>query len=491
MTADSRSTLRQIPAVEALLRHAGLDSVRARLGGAHLTRLVREVLETARQEVLSGGAPDLGAEALAGRVACAAEAMLRAGLTRVVNASGVILHTNLGRAPLSARALDAVRRAGEGYSDVEYDLVRGERGARMSHLERLITFLTGAEAALVVNNNAAAVLLALNSLAQGREVLVSRGELVEIGGSFRIPDVMEKSGARLREVGTTNKTHPKDYEKAIGGDSALLLKVHASNYRIEGFTAEVTLPQLARIGEAHGLPVMVDVGSGALLDVSPHGAAREPLVAECLAQGADLVTFSGDKLLGGPQAGLVVGRADLIRKLRANPLARAVRIDKLTLAALAATLVDYLDPETAWRAVPTLRMIAEDPAALELRAGALRARMDAALNKDAALNPGTAGACRVEVAPAETAVGGGALPLEGLKTWVVAVALTDREKAGGSPADVSPDAMERALRAGDPPVVARIQADKLLFDLRTLTPEEAEELPELVARALRRARGNE
>ena len=484
MTADPRATLRQIPAVEALLRHAGLDGVRGRLGGAHLTRLVREVLEVVRQEILAGGGPDLSPEALAARAAVRAESMLRAGPTRVINASGVILHTNLGRAPLSTRALEAVQQVGAGYSDVEYDLARGERGSRMGHVERLLTFLTGAEAALVVNNNAAAVLLALNSLAQGRDVLVSRGELVEIGGSFRIPDVMEKSGARLKEVGTTNKTHVADYEKAIGGDTALLLKVHASNYRIEGFTAEVALGQLARIGEAHGLPVLVDVGSGALVDVASHGAAREPLVAECLAQGADLVTFSGDKLLGGPQAGLVVGRADLVRKLRANPLARAVRIDKLTLAALTATLVAYLEPASAWQELPALRMIATEPAALKARAEALRdglvARLAAAAPGEGTAGEGAAPRPRIEVAPAETAVGGGALPLEGLKTWVVALSM---------PAAVSPDALERALRAGDPPVIARIQAEKVQFDLRTLTPDEAEELPELVARALRRARG--
>lgn len=469
MTADSRSVLRLIPAVETVLRDPGLTPLAGRVSGPRLTELVRLSLARVRQDVLEGRVAEVSLESVVARIVKTGLELTEARLRRVINASGVILHTNLGRAPLSARALEAVRQAAADYSNVEYDLERGERGSRMSHVEGLLTFLTGAEAALAVNNNAAAVLLALNSLAQGRDVLVSRGELVEIGGSFRIPDVMERSGARLREIGTTNKTHPRDYEKSITAETALLLKVHASNYRIEGFTADVGLPALSRIGERHGVPVMVDLGSGALVDVSGRGISREPLVAECLAAGADLVTFSGDKLLGGPQAGIIVGRRDLVQKLKQNPLARAVRLDKLTLAALTATLVDYLDPEAAWDRIPTLRMIGADPAVLAERARELAAALAARLP-----------AMRVDVQEAETAVGGGALPLEGLRSWVVTV--TPADGAG-----VTTAGLERALRAGDPAVVARVQTDRLMFDLRTLTPEDAGVLPDVMAAAFARA----
>jgi L-seryl-tRNA(Ser) seleniumtransferase len=315
-----RDQLRAIPAVEILLRNPGLDPIRNSFSHMALVRLVRRVLADVRAEVLEGRLTEAPPEAeLTVRVVAEAGRLLAPGPLPMINATGVILHTNLGRAPLSLAALEAVAQAAAGYSNLEYDLVRGVRGSRQSHVEGLLAFLSGAEAALAVNNNAAAVLLALNSLADGKDVLVSRGELVEIGGSFRIPDIMKKSGARLVEVGTTNKTHRKDFEKAIGPDTALILKVHTSNYRIEGFTAEVPLAEMAEIGAAHGLPVMVDVGSGALVDVSTRGVEKEPLVSECLAQGADLVTFSGDKLLGGPQAGLVVGRSDLVRPIKRKP----------------------------------------------------------------------------------------------------------------------------------------------------------------------------
>lgn len=456
--------LRGIPPVEGLLRHPALDEARKVLGHTHLVRLIRQVLDDVRSEVLAGAEVDLTEPALARRVVAAAEALAGVGPVPVINATGVILHTNLGRAPLSPEALEAVDRAARGYSNLEYDLERGGRGSRTAHVERLLTFLSGAEAGLAVNNNAAAVLLALNSLADGREVLVSRGELVEIGGSFRIPDVMQKSGARLREVGTTNKTHREDYESAISPQTALLLKVHTSNYRIEGFTAEVGLSELARLGEAHGLPVMVDLGSGALLDVSAHGVPREPLVSECLARGADLVTFSGDKLLGGPQAGLVVGRRDLVRRLQENPLARALRIDKMSLAALAATLAAFLSPENAWSRIPALACLAADPAALKARADRLARGLAAA----------TGGRLEARIESAEAAVGGGALPLSGLATWVVAV----------NPAPLSVDALERLLRRANPPVIVRIRSDRVLFDLRTISATEEEMLPDIVARAL-------
>jgi L-seryl-tRNA(Ser) seleniumtransferase len=456
--------LRTLPAVEVLLRHPLLDSMRDRVGHVALVRLVRQVVAAAREALQEGrNDRDTSEAGLARAVADEAGRLLTVGPVPVVNATGVLLHTNLGRAPLSAAAVDAVTRAAAGYSNLEYDLAVGARGSRMTHVERLLAFLCRAEAAMVVNNNAAAVLLSLNALAEGREVLVSRGELVEIGGSFRIPDILAKSGARLVEVGTTNKTHRKDYERAIGPASALLLKVHTSNYRIEGFTAEVPLAELAELGQLRGLPVLVDLGSGALLDVSTAGVPAEPMVGDCLAEGADLVTFSGDKLLGGPQAGLIVGRRDLIRRLRENPLARALRPDKMTLAALAATLVEFLNPEAAWANIPALAMLGRTPDELEAAAARLAERLEQAL-------PGRLSA---RVLEAEAAVGGGALPLSGLVTRVVAVAVSG----------LSPDALEKRLRAGEPPVIVRIQNDRVLFDLRTLSADDAERLPGLVARA--------
>lgn len=465
MARSPHSALRSIPAVETVLHHPRLDALRPRFGHAALVRLIRRVLADIRAGMLESAAGGEITEAdVADRIVFEGERLLTVGPMPVLNATGVILHTNLGRAPLSAAALAAVQAVAAGYSNLEYDLERGARGSRMSHVEDLLAFLTGAEAAMAVNNNAAAVLLALNSLAEGREVLVSRGELVEIGGSFRIPEIMQKSGARLREVGTTNKTHARDFENAISDATGLLLKVHTSNYRIEGFTAEVPLAELAEIGERRGLPLVVDVGSGALLDVSPAGVAREPLVSECLEQGAALVTFSGDKLLGGPQAGLIVGRRDLIVRLRENPLARAVRLDKMSLAALAATLAGFARPEEAWRTNPVLGMMGRTATDLEAAARSLAT----------AIRQVAGDRIEAEVYPAETAVGGGALPLSGLTTWTVAL------RAAG----LSADGLERRLRRGRPPVIARIQEDRVRLDVRTLDPDDMTRLPGLIARCL-------
>jgi len=465
MTHIPRDQLRSIPAVETLLRAPGLVYLCKSFSHECLVRLLRKILADVRTEVLSGSSmADVTEATLVARVQASARELLAPGPIPVINATGVILHTNLGRAPLADAALSAIQTAAAGYSNLEYDLVRGSRGSRMAHVDQLLVFLTGAEAAMAVNNNAAAVLLALNSLAEGKEVLVSRGELVEIGGSFRIPDIMKKSGARLVEVGTTNRTHRADFEKAVTKDTALLLKVHASNYRIDGFTRDVSLAEMAEISAAHGLPLMVDVGSGALLDVADAGVEKEPLVAECLAAGADLVTWSGDKLLGGPQAGLAVGRKDLISRLKENPLARCVRLDKLSLAALSATLRVFLDPDRAWREIPTLAMLRRTEAELEVTATRLADQLNEALR----------GRVSVSVIPGEGAVGGGALPLAGLKTRTVALT------AHG----LSPDQLEQRLRAGRPPIIVRIQNDRVLFDVRTVSPDELEMLPGLVARAL-------
>ena len=366
-------------------------------------------------------------------------------LRRVLNATGVIVHTNLGRAPLPAAALERVAAVGAGYSNLELDLATGQRGSRQDHLAALVRRLAGAEAALVVNNNAAAVLLAVAALAEGREVVVSRGELVEIGDGFRIPDVLARSGARLVEVGTTNRTRAADYERAIGPETALLLRVHQSNYRIVGFTEQPRLTELAEVARGHGIPLVDDLGSGALADLE-----GEPAVASSLRAGADLVCFSGDKLLGGAQAGIAAGRADLVERLRRHPLQRALRADKLTLAALEGTLALYLDPERA-REIPVLRMLREP-------AGDVRARAER-----------LAAAIGGEVEETVARVGGGAMPLAELPSSACAVE----------------ESLAAVLREGDPPVIAVVRDGRTLLDCRTLTDAEADEVAAAVVEARR------
>jgi L-seryl-tRNA(Ser) seleniumtransferase len=358
-----------------------------------------------------------------------------------LNASGVIIHTNLGRAPLSRAALDAARNAAEGYSNLEYDLEAGERGSRHTLVTELLGRLTGAEDALVTNNNAAAVLLILTALGQGGEAIISRGQLVEIGGGFRIPDVMRQSGVSLIEVGTTNRTYATDFETAITERTALLLRVHASNFLQIGFVHQPVLAELVDVGQRHGLPVVDDLGSGSLLDTSHFGLATEPMVQASVTAGVALTAFSGDKLLGGPQAGIIVGRASEIGRLRKHPLMRAIRPDKLTLAALGATLVHYLRGE-AEREVPVWRMIAAAPAELEARAQSLAAQL---------------GATAVET---RSAIGGGSLPGQTQPSWAVAL---------DSPA---PDRLAAALRHAEPPVIGRIEDNRLLLDLRAILPEQ-------------------
>jgi L-seryl-tRNA(Ser) seleniumtransferase len=374
-----------------------------------------------------------------------------ARLRRVLNATGVVVHTNLGRAPLPEAALDRVREVGRGYSNLEYDLSAGTRGSRQDHVAGILRRVTGAEAALVVNNNAAGVLLALAALAEGRDVLVSRGELIEIGDGFRIPDVLARSGARLVEVGTTNRTRAADYEQAIGPETAVLLRVHQSNFRLVGFTELPSLAELAKVAQRHELPLVDDLGSGALSPSNTALLREEPSVLESLEAGADLVCFSGDKLLGGPQAGIVVGNAELVERLRRHPLQRAVRADKLTLAALEGTLALYLEPERALHEVPVLRMALEDADAVRGRAVRL-----------AELTGG-------EVEETVGRIGGGALPLAELPSFACAV-----EEELAAP-----------LRAGEPPVVGVVRDGRLLLDCRTLSDAEAEE----VAAAVSTARG--
>ena len=385
-------------------------------------------------------------------------------LRRVVNATGVILHTNLGRAPLCKEAIDRLVGVAQGYSNLEYDLDKGERGLRYDHVRDLLCTLCGAEDALVVNNNAAAVLLALNALSEGREAIVSRGELIEIGGEFRIPEVMEKSGAHLREVGTTNRTRLADYEKAVGPETGIILKVHTSNFRVVGFTEEADLASLVALGKRHGIPVIDDLGSGALIDLECHGLEREPPVRDHVQAGADVVTFSGDKLLGGPQAGIIVGRRHCLERIRKNPLNRALRIDKLTLAALEATLIKYLRPEQALSDLRVLRALTEPAADVKRRAGRLAALLRRRLPEGA----------EIGIFSGVSTAGGGSLPTQEIPTWLVGLRF----------APFSAALLEERLRQRERPVIVRVSEDRLLLDLRTIDPQEFSAVREALSSAL-------
>jgi len=457
--------LRRIPSVDRILGEPVLRERVTFYGHRLVVTAVRETLAAVREEVREGaGVPPR--DALVARVIAHLENRLAPLLRPVINATGVIIHTNLGRSPLSATARAAMDAAAQGYSNLEYDLPEGRRGHRTDHVERLICELTGAEAALVVNNNAGAVLLALAGLAQGRGVLISRGQLVEIGGGFRVPDVMARSGARLVEVGTTNRTHRADYERALQQepDIALILRAHHSNFRIVGFTAEVGIAELVELGAAYGVPVMDDLGSGALLDTAAFGLAHEPTVQESVEAGAAVVCFSGDKLLGGPQAGIIVGKAEFVDPLKRHPLARALRVDKLCLAALQATLLHYLRDEAA-QEIPIWRMIGAPVAEIDRRAKRWRRRLRRA-------------GIEATVVDGHSTVGGGSLPGETLPTRLLALPVAD------------PDGVAAALRAADPPVVARIEDDRLLLDPRTVLPEDEEALLRAVQGAVVSDRGS-
>ncbi|HYZ77217.1 MAG TPA: L-seryl-tRNA(Sec) selenium transferase [Gaiellaceae bacterium] len=425
--------LRDLPSVDELAR---------RVEDPLAVEAARSVLARAREEVRAGQQPG----DLVARVRAEVAALRSPHLRRVLNATGILVHTNLGRAPLAEAALGRVLEVARGYSNLEYSLGEGRRGSRQDHVVSLLRRLTGAEAALVVNNNAAALLLALAALADGREVVVSRGELIEIGDGFRIPDVLARSGARLREVGTTNRTRAVDYERAVGPETGALLRVHQSNFRVVGFTEQPSVAELAEVARQHGLPLVDDLGSGVLVALEGEPSARDSLGA-----GADLVCFSGDKLLGGPQAGVVVGRADLVERLRRHPLQRAVRADKLTLAALEGTLALYAEPVRAAREVPVLRMLGEDVEAVCARA------------------TGLAAAVGGEVEETVARVGGGALPLAEVPSYACAVE----------------EALAEPLREGEPPVVGIVRDGRLLLDCRTLTDAEADEAAAAVTLARR------
>jgi L-seryl-tRNA(Ser) seleniumtransferase len=439
---------RVIPSIEQLRQRAEVRSLEEKYGRDAIVGALREAAAALRDALGRGDAAPADEQAAVDRIARDAEARLARGfqpsLRRVINASGVVIHTNLGRAPLAAPALARLAQLGAGYTNLEYDLARGGRGSRAVHAELLLTRITDAEAAAVVNNNAAATLLMLAALAAGREVLISRGELVEIGGGFRVPDVMAQSGCILREVGTTNRTRAGDYAAALGDRTALILRVHPSNFRIEGFTERPPLAELVALGRQFNVPVVEDLGSGALLPL----AAGEPLVGDSVAAGAAVVCFSGDKLLGGPQAGILVGRRDLIDRIRTHPLMRALRVDKLTYAALEATLVEYLAGR-AVATVPVARMLSMTAAEIEPRARALAERLRAA-------------GWQADVVDGMSAVGGGSAPGVELPTKLVAL----------SRAGQSADALEATLRSGNPPVIARIERDRVVLDLRTVAAED-------------------
>ncbi len=460
MEEKEKVLLARIPAVHQLAeelarKHPGHPEV-------FYTRAARKTAERLRREVLQGEREALDPEEIRRVAEEVLSGILRPHLRRVINATGVVVHTNLGRSPLAEEALEEILAVARGYSNLEYRLAEGRRGSRYEHVSGLLRELTGAEEALVVNNNAAAVLITLNTLARGREVIVSRGELVEIGGSFRMPEVMAWAGCVLREVGTTNRTHLRDYEAAINENTALLMKVHKSNYAIVGFTREVSGAELVALGRRYGLPVVEDLGSGCLVDFSRYGLRREPTVQEVVRSGVDVVTFSGDKLLGAPQAGIIVGRRELVERIRQNPLNRALRIDKLTLAGLEATLRLYLDEKLAVEKIPTLRLILKPPE---------KVRREARRLKNLLSRAGLPG-FSFAVVPTVCRTGGGALPVADLPSYAVAV---NSER-------FSAEELHERLRVGEPPVVGRIEEDRFLLEVRTIFPEE---FP-LVVKALKR-----
>ncbi|MFO7578465.1 MAG: L-seryl-tRNA(Sec) selenium transferase [Pelovirga sp.] len=460
--------LRHLPAVDRVLREEPLRQLSRQLSQELLAAAVQAQIDTLRQRLRSAEEPavdpaDLAPGAIAAAAAVTCRRQLQPSLRRVINATGTLLHTNLGRAPLAAPALRAIADVAAGYSTLEMDMASGKRGERYSHVEELLTQLTGAEAALVVNNNAGAVLLALTALGRGREAIVSRGELVEIGGAFRIPDVMEAGGLQLREVGSTNRTHRHDYERAISEQTAILLKVHTSNYRIVGFTEAVATTELVALARQHQLIVMEDLGSGLLLDLRSYGLAPEPTVGEVVRSGVDVVTFSGDKLLGGPQAGLIVGRRELIETIRKHPLARALRIDKLTLAALETTLRLYLQPQQALAEIPVLAMFAATPHAQKARCAEICRQLQ---EQDAA--------AAVELVADIARVGGGSMPLTELPDWAVAIV----------PDSISVTELARRLRDYTPALIARLHDERLLINLRAVFPDQDALLTQLLLAAL-------
>ncbi len=469
MTAINKPALfKSLPSTDELLRQSDMRVLIEREGHSAVAESIRVVLVRLRQEIDSGQLDDQSLDLALAGLSAAVDRQLRQSLSYslrpLINATGVILHTNLGRAPLAGTALDHVRATASAYSNLEFDVPSGERGKRDVHVDRLFQKLLDGDRAvstIVVNNNAAAVLLALNSLAEGGEVVVSRGELVEIGGSFRIPDIMSKSNAMLREVGTTNRTRVADYERAINDRTRLLLRVHRSNFEITGFTEQPSLEELVDLARRRNIPLMEDLGSGALFDLRSVGVNGEPGVLDSLRAGVDIVTYSGDKLLGGPQAGLISGRRDLVARMRSNSLFRALRVDKLTYAALEATLLAYVKRDHD--AVPVLRMMQLSKDEIAKRAGRVISQIESAASGSSRL--------KMELVDGDSVIGGGAAPSAALPTRLIAVTHDD----------LSADELNARLRAHLPPVIARVEEGRVLFDLRTVFPEQDANLVMAVA----------
>jgi L-seryl-tRNA(Ser) seleniumtransferase len=459
-----KELLRKLPSVDDVLKEGRIKALLAASPRVLVLEAVRTAIDQKREQILKSAKAaadtDLSLPSLITSIEDLLQELSEPSLRPLINATGVVVHTNLGRSLLSEEAIKRITLVNRSYSNLEYDIKAGERGKRYTHVEAILRRLTGVEAATAVNNNAAAVLLCLNTLARGKEVIVSRGELVEIGGSFRVPEVMERSGAILREVGATNKTHLKDYEKAINPNTGLLLKVHTSNYKIVGFTKEVTPEELVVLGKKHNVPVMWDLGSGSFLDLASYGVGNEPTVKQAVDAGVDVLTFSGDKLLGGPQAGMILGGKKYLDPIRSNPLARALRIDKMTLAALEATLTQYLDMQKATKEIPTLWMLTQPLSEIQRKADTLAQGLTGLGNK----------ALTVSIQDDLSQTGGGALPTGKLPTKVVAV----------SHKNMSANQIESRLRLGKPAVITRIKEGMVLFDPRTLNDDEIGKIIESV-----------
>ncbi|MEW6417735.1 MAG: L-seryl-tRNA(Sec) selenium transferase [Nitrospirota bacterium] len=454
---EKQRLLSNLPSVDEILKSKQGMEWLSTYPRRYVLQAIRETIDSRRKEIIKGFPVDLSEEVMIAGIENIIEKLSLYSLRPLINATGVVIHTNLGRSILSERAIENIRRVSANYSNLEYDIEEGKRGKRYTHIKRILREVTGAEDALIVNNNAAAVMLCLSTLAKNKEVIVSRGELVEIGGSFRMPDVMAASGAVLREVGTTNKTHLYDYENAINEDTSLILKVHRSNYKIIGFADEVSMEDLVSLGIRHQIPVMFDLGSGCLIDLKPFGIYSEPVVKDIVKTGVDITTFSGDKLLGGPQGGVIVGRREYIEKIQKNPMTRAMRIDKLTLSGFEATLMEYINEEKAIENIPTLKLLLQKPEEIGDRANKIAKRLKKEI-KDVYIN----------VMADSSRAGGGALPEVDLTTYVVSIK-SDK---------VSVKEIEERLRKGTPPIIARIKEDSLIIDARTVRDEDLEGLLE-------------
>jgi L-seryl-tRNA(Ser) seleniumtransferase len=460
---EKQKLLTTLPSVDEILRsNQGVQWLNV-YPRRYVIQAIRDVIDSRRKEILKGFISDISGESMMAEIQNTMEKLSSYSLRPLINATGIVIHTNLGRSILSEKSLANIKKVSGSFSNLEYDLKAGKRGKRYTHVIRVLKEVTGAEDALIVNNNAAAVFLCLNTLSKGKEAIVSRGELVEIGGSFRMPEVMSASSAILREVGTTNKTHLHDYERAINDNTALIVKVHKSNFRVSGFVDEVSVEDLVSLGRRYQIPVMFDLGSGCLIDLKPFGIHDEPVVRDIVSTGIDITTFSGDKLLGGPQGGIIVGRKDYIEKIQKNPLTRAMRIDKLTLAGFEATLMEYIEEEKAIENIPTLRMLLQKPEVIRERAKRIAKRLKREI-KDV----------QITVMADTSRAGGGSLPELDFPTYVVTIRSDN----------VSVNEFEERLRNGNPPIISRIKEGSMIIDARTIRTQDLDDLIKGIKSAL-------